>query len=64
MVDAETYENVGYGPVRWAKKAYLEGYDSVILEDIIDGDTSSTVTCVFDPARIKILDFKVYSDED
>ena len=63
LIDTETYYEYRVGPSEWAKKAYVEGYDSAVIQDIVDGDTESTVACVFDPSRIKILKFDVYGDD-
>lgn len=47
---AKHYPN---GPTYWAKIAYQEGYDGVIINDIVDGDIESTVFCVFDDFQIE-----------
>ncbi len=54
---------LGYGPSWWASYAYENDYDSVIIYDIMDGDTITDVACVFDSSRIKIVDFNEYFDE-
>jgi len=41
------------GPSWFARKAKEEGYDGVIIQDIIDGDRRSTVYCVFSTTQIK-----------
>lgn len=51
------------GPSFWAAKAEQAGHDSVIIQDIIDGDTESTVCCVFDSHLIEIVDKDIYQDE-
>lgn len=62
MVDNKTYYSSRLGPSNWAQEAYLDGYDSVIIENIVDGDTESTVACVFEPRKIRILKFDVWDD--
>lgn len=51
------------GPTSWLAKAESEGHDAVIIQDIIDGDTESTVCGVADPSIIEILDKDIYQDE-
>lgn len=45
-------DNYSHGPVWWAKKAKSEKYDGVIIKDIMDGNTISTVFCVFNINQI------------
>jgi GNAT superfamily N-acetyltransferase len=44
----EEYEETGLGQAQLATLAKNEGYDSIMLKDIIDGDSFGTVVCVFD----------------
>jgi len=51
LVTSEEFAERGIGPSSgWARKARSEGYDSVIIHDIMDGDAFSTVCAIFDPA--------------
>lgn len=43
------------GPTYWAREALFRGHDGVIIHDIQDGDTISTVYCVFDKDDIKFI---------
>jgi len=56
----EYIENKPNGPGYWARKARDEGHDAVIIQDIIDGDTESTICCVFNPRIIRIIDKDLY----
>jgi len=47
-------EHYPHGPAYWAKQARERGCDGVILSDIVDGDTQSTVYAVFFPNQIEI----------
>ena len=61
IVSEEEYEELGKH--HWVSYARSEGYDALILQDIIDGDTMSTVCCVFDPSIVEILGKDIYKDE-
>ncbi len=63
VTEAEYAAHKPNGPTSWAKKAQAEGHDAVIIQDIIDGDTESTVCGVIDPSIIEILDKDIYQDE-
>jgi hypothetical protein len=63
VVSEEEYIKNKLGPTYWARKARDEGYDAVIIQDIIDGDTESTICCVFNPKIIRIIDKDVYVGE-
>lgn len=65
IVSEEEY-NAGKpnGPTYWAKEAANGGHDAVIIQDIIDGDTESTVCGILDPQIVEILDKDIYVDED
>ena len=52
------------GPTYWAAEAANGGHDAVIIQDIIDGDTESTVCGVIDPDIIELVDKDLYVDED
>lgn len=43
------------GPTYWAKLAFQNGHDGVIIKDIVDGDVESTVFCVFDDSQIDFI---------
>lgn len=49
---AEFEDDFG-SPTSWAEYAKDEGHDGLILEDVQDGDTRSTVYTVFEPTQIK-----------
>lgn len=49
---AEFEDDFG-SPTSWAEYAKDEGHDGLILEDVQDGGTRSTVYAVFDPTQIK-----------
>ena len=49
----EFIKHYPHGPTYWAKEALFRGHDGVIIHDIEDGDTISTVYCVFDKDDIK-----------
>jgi len=51
------------GPNSWLMKAKEGGHDAVIIQDIIDGDTMSTVCGVIDPSIIEVLDKDIYQDD-
>jgi hypothetical protein len=53
-----------HGPTHWAKEAANGGHDAVVIQDIIDGDTESTICGVLDPSIVEILDKDIYVDED
>jgi len=55
LVSSEDFaKHYPHGPASWAKKARERGHDGVILRDILDGDTRSTVYAVFSPNQIEI----------
>lgn len=48
----------------WISLARLQENDALIIQDIVDGDTISTICCVFDPSIVEILGKDIYKDED
>ncbi len=51
------------GTVSWANRAHQEGHDAVVILDIMDGDTISTVCAVFDPDQIEARANTIYDEE-
>lgn len=51
------------GTVGWANEAYRDGYDAVIIFDIMDGDMFSTVCAVFDEGDIRAHAYSRYDEE-
>ena len=60
IISEEEYENR-------TKHAFVTdaraGNDALIIQDIDDGDTISTICCVFDPSIVEILGKDIYKDE-
>lgn len=64
LVSSEEFRNSRGGPSSyWAKKARSEGYDSVIIFDIMDGDMFSTVCAVFSDKQIKAKPYSYWDEE-
>jgi hypothetical protein len=65
IVSEETYiAHKPNGPSYWARQAKSAGHDAVIIQDVIDGDTESTVCCVFDSSIVEIVDKDLYIEEE
>jgi hypothetical protein len=44
-----------WGPSRWAKLAFSNGHDGVIIQNVVDGDMRSTVYSVQSAEQIKVI---------
>jgi len=66
VVTNEQFSETQNGPSYWSKKALADGHDGVIIKNIIDGDTQSTVYAVFEPTQIKsaTLNIGTFDKED
>jgi hypothetical protein len=53
VTDQEFIDAFPDGPPKFAIRAAEAGHDGVIIRDIIDGDRTSTVYCVWDKDQIK-----------
>jgi hypothetical protein len=59
IVTSDEFRESRGGPSSyWAKKARNEGYDAVVIQDIMDGDMFSTVCAVF---SVELIDAKPYA---
>ena len=65
IITQEEWESLpsGRSPSLQAVYAARDDYDALIIEGIIDGDTESTVCCVFDAENIEIIGQTILSEE-
>jgi len=64
VVTSDEFKEKGRGPSSyWAKKAREEGYDAVVIHDIVDGDMFSTVCAVFDSTLINAKPYAQWNEE-
>ena len=53
-----TYDDfikTSHGPPYYAHIAKLEGYDGLVILDIIDGSHNSDIYCIFNPTQAKLV---------
>lgn len=63
VVSSEEFAESRGGPSSyWAKKAKREGYDAVVIHDIMDGDMFSTVCAVFSVSQIDAKPYSRWND--
>lgn len=62
-VSNDEFVEYGWGPTNWAKQAYEEECDAVIIRNIIDGFVHGDVVCVFKPEQIEIVRFIKAADD-
>ncbi len=55
ITDEQFLQAYPKGPTYFAKLAFNKGHDGVIIKNIMDGDTISTVYCVFNEKNIQFI---------